>query len=169
MRIGVGLLLMTGFVLVLFWLVLRYAGGWGVPYFAFTSERGSPCTNKLTGYVCDPLTLADVRFYSDAELPPDTVVVSGSYTATHDYVLRARLEVPQASSAAALAALTDEFGGCVAHPVPMETSQLRDVCVLANGDAVTESGEPPSRLFVIGTGVRVDDGTRVIDLAIRSR
>ncbi|MDN5804623.1 MAG: hypothetical protein L0H26_08590, partial [Microlunatus sp.] len=58
MRVGVGILLMTGFVMILFGLVIRYAGSWGVPYFSFTSERGSPCTNKLTGYVCDPLTLA---------------------------------------------------------------------------------------------------------------
>ncbi len=99
MRISIGLLLMTGFVLILFGLVTRYAGGWGVPYFSFTSERGSPCTNKLTGYVCDPLTLADVQFYSDAELPDDTKVISGTYVATHDYVLQARLEVPKASAA----------------------------------------------------------------------
>ena len=51
----------------------------------------------------------------------------------------------------------------------METTQLTAVCVLANDDAVTREGEPPSRLFVIGTGVRTDDGTRVIDMTIRSR
>ena len=70
----------------------------------------------------------------------------------------------------ALAALADEFGPCVAgHPVPMETTQLTAVCVLANDDAVTREGEPPSRLFVIGTGIRTDDGTRVVDMTIRSR
>jgi hypothetical protein len=170
MRIIVGLLLMTGFVLILFGLVTRYAGGWGVPYFSFTSDRGSPCTNKLTGYVCDPLTLADVTFYSDAELPADTKVVNGTYTATHDYSLHARLEVPKASAAAAMTALADEFGPCVAgHPVPMETTQLTAICVLANDDAVVREGEPPSRLYVIGTGIRSDDGTRVIDMTIRSR
>lgn len=169
MRISIGVLLMTGFVLILFGLVTRYAGAWGVPYFSFTSDRGSPCTNKLTGYVCDPLTLADVQFYSDAELPADTKVISGTYTATHDYTLTARLEVPKTSADAAMAALADEFGPCVAgHPVPMEASQLTTVCVLANDDAVTREGEPPSRLYVIGTGIR-PDGTRVIDLTIRSR
>lgn len=170
MRISVGVLLMAGFVMILFGLVTRYAGAWGVPYFSFTSDRGSPCVNKLTGYVCDPLTLADVQFYSDAELPPDTTVINGRYTATHDYTLHARLEVPKASAVAAMAALSEEFGRCVAgHPVPMETTQLKAVCVLANDDAVTREGEPPSRLFVIGTGIRPDDGTRVIDLTIRSR
>ncbi|HEU5486938.1 MAG TPA: hypothetical protein VFU98_18695 [Microlunatus sp.] len=170
MRISIGLLLMAGFVMILFGLITRYAGGWGVPYFSFTSDRGSPCVNKLTGYVCEPLTLADVQFYSDAELPADTKVVSGAYTATHDYTLRARLEVPRASAAVALKGLTEEFGGCVpGHPVPMETTQLSAVCVLANDDAVTRQGEPPSRLYVIGTGIRADDGTRVIDLSIRSR
>ena len=170
MRISIGLLLMTGFVMILFGLVTRYAGSWGVPYFDFTSERGSPCTYKLTGYVCEPLTLADVQFYSDAELPAETKVISGTYTATHDYTLTARLEVPKASAAAALKALTEEFGGCVeGHPAPVETTQLAALCVLANDDAVTREGEPPSRLYVIGTGIRADDGTRVIDLTIRSR
>lgn len=170
MRISIGLLLMAGFVMILFGLVTRYAGGWGVPYFSFTSERGSPCVNKLTGYVCDPLTLADVQFYSDAELPADTKVISGTYTATHDYTLRARMEVPKASADAALQALVEEFGGCVSgHPAPMETTQLTSICILANDDAVTRQGEPPSRLYVIGTGVRPDDGTRVIDMTIRSR
>ena len=170
MRISIGLLLMAGFVMILFGLVTRYAGTWGVPYFDFTSERGSPCTNKLTGYVCDPLTLADVEFYSDAELPADTKVINGIYTATHDYTLHARLEVPKASAAAAMKGLAEEFGGCVTdHPVPIETTQLTAVCVLANDDAVTRQGEPPSRLFVIGTGIRTDDGTRVIDMSIRSR
>lgn len=170
LRISVGIVLMAGFVMILFGIVTRYAGAWGVPYFSFTSDRGSPCVNKLTGYVCDPLTLADVVFYSDAELPADTKVIDGTYTATHDYRLHARLEVPKASAAAAMTALAEEFGHCVAsHPVPMETTQLRGICVLANDDAVTREGEPPSRLFVIGTGVRADEGTRVIDLTIRSR
>jgi hypothetical protein len=170
LRISIGVLLMAGFVMILFGLVTRYAGGWGVPYFDFTSERGSPCTNKLTGYVCDPLTLADVQFYSDVELPVDTTVIAGTYTATHDYTLHARLEVPKASAAAAMTALTEEFGPCVAgHTVPMEPTQLTGICVLANDDAVTREGEPPSRLFVIGTGIRADDGTRVIDLTVRSR
>jgi hypothetical protein len=170
MRVSIGVLLMAGFVMILFGLVTRYAGTWGVPYFSFTSERGSPCTNKLTGYVCDPLTLADVQFYSDARLPADTTVISGTYTATHDYLLRARLEVPKRSATAALASLTEEFWGCVrGHPAPMETTQLTSLCILANDDAVTREGEPPSRLFVIGTGLRRDDGSRVIDLTIRSR
>lgn len=170
MRVSIGVLVMAGLVMILFGLVTRYAGSWGVPYFSFTSERGSPCTNKLTGYVCDPLTLADVQFYSDAELPADTRVISGTYTATHDYLLRARLEVPKASAKAALASLTEEFGGCVrGRPAPMETTQLTSLCILANDVAVTREGEPPSRLFVIGTGLRRDDGIRVIDLTIRSR
>ncbi len=48
-------------------MVTRYAGGWGVPYFSFTSERGSRCTNDFAGYTCDPVTLADVEFFGDVE------------------------------------------------------------------------------------------------------
>ena len=169
-RIGVGIVLMTGFVLIAWGILTRYAGTWGVPYFSFTSDNGSPCVNKLTGFVCDPLTLADVQYYSDAELPAGTKVIAASYTATHDYLLHARLEVPPASAAESMAALTDEFGKCVrGHPVPMQTTELTKVCVLANDDAVTRVSEPPSRLYVIGTGIRRDDGTRVIDMTIRSR
>ena len=162
---------MTAFVMILFGLITRYAGGWGVPYFSFTSDRGSPCTNKLTGYVCDPLTLADVQFYSDVELPADTKVISGTYVATHDYVLTAR-----ARGAEGVGGRRDGRAGrrvrARAWPAtrcPMATTQLTAVCVLANDDAVTREGEPPSRLYVIGTGVRTDDGTRVVDLTVRSR
>jgi hypothetical protein len=40
--------------------------------------------------------------------------------------------------------------------------------VLATDDTVRESGEPASRLYSIGTGVR-KDGTRTIALSIKSR
>ena len=160
---------MTAFVMIVFSLVTRYAGSWGVPYFDFVSDRGSTCTNTLTGYTCEPLTLADVQFYSDVELPADTAVVSGSYRATHDYQLQAVLEIPKGSSAAGLQSLQAEYGGCVAgHPSPLDGRGLGRTCVMANDDAVTRSGEPPSRLWVVGTGVR-KDGTLVVDMSVRSR
>ena len=83
-------------------LLSRYAGAWGVPYFTFTTERGSTCKNDFTGYTCTPLTLAEVEFHGEIELPDDTSVVSGSYRSTHDYQLNAVLDVPAASAAAAL-------------------------------------------------------------------
>ncbi len=169
MRIIVGVMLMTAFVLIALGVVVRYAGGWGVPFFSYTSENGSSCRNTLTGYVCEPLTLADVEFFSDADLPDNTQVVTASYTATHDYRLSASLRVPKASAGAAAKSLVAEFGGCQAdHPPPISTSGLTGYCTLANDDAVTRSGEPPSRLWVIGTGVR-KDGVRVISMTIRSR
>ena len=39
---------------------------------------------------------------------------------------------------------------------------------MATVDAITESGEPASRLYVVGTGVR-KDGSRPISMTIRSR
>ena len=80
MSIIVGVMLMAAFVMITFGLVTRYAGSWGVPFFSYTSERGSTCTNTMTGYTCDPLTLTDVEFYSDLDLPNDTRVISGNYT-----------------------------------------------------------------------------------------
>jgi hypothetical protein len=50
----------------------------------------------------------------------------------------------------------------------MSTEGMRDNCVMANADAIDESDEPSSRIYMIGTGVR-DDGTRVVGMVIKSR
>jgi len=158
------------FVTACLYVVTRYAGGWGVPYFSFTSERGSHCTNDFAGYTCEPVTLADVEFFGDVDLPEDSTIISGTYRSTHDYRLDAVLQVPGPHAAAALSGLHESFGKCQpGHPSPLNTAGLTKICVLANDDAVTREGEPPSRLFVIGTGIRSDDGTRVVDMTIRSR
>jgi hypothetical protein len=39
---------------------------------------------------------------------------------------------------------------------------------MANDDVFSESDEPSSRLYLVGTGVRTD-GTRVIAMVIKSR
>jgi hypothetical protein len=169
-RVIVGIMLMAAFVLIALSLVTQYAGSWGVPYFSFTSERGSPCKNKLTGFTCSPLTLADLEFYGDVDLPDDSVMISGRYTATHDYQLDAAVDVPARSANAALAALKDAYGDCVpGHPSPLSTTGLRQVCVVSNDDAIVDrTSEPSSRLYVVGTGVR-KDGSRPIVLTIKSR
>lgn len=169
LRVLVGTVLMAAFVAVALAVVLRYAGGWGVPYFSFTNARGSHCVNNLTGYTCSPTTLADVKYFGDIDLPEDTRVVSGTYHSTHDYQLDSVLEVPPAKSAAALKTLNQAFGGCVSnHPAPMDTQGLTRTCVMANDDSVIESGEPTSRVYTVATGIR-KDGTLVVGLAIRSR
>jgi len=169
LRILGGVALMAGFVLILLAILTRYAGAWGVPYFSFTSERGSRCTNNFTGFVCEPITLAEVEFYADLDLPDDTGVVSGMYRSTHDYQLEAVLEVPAASAAAALKSLNEAFGRCLPnHPSPLSTTGLTNICVMANLSAPTEAGEPASRLYVVGTGIR-KDGNRPIALSIKSR
>jgi hypothetical protein len=161
--------MMAGFVLIVLAILTHYAGAWGVPYFTFTSERGSTCTNDFTGYTCSPLTLAEVEFYADLDLPDDTKVVSGSYRSTHDYHLEAVLEVPAASAAAALKSLMTAFGRCRPdQPSPLNTTGLTTVCVMANQDTFTEGGEPASRLYVVGTGLR-KNGNRPIALSIKSR
>jgi hypothetical protein len=164
-----GMILMLAFVAGCLAILVRYAGGWGVPYFPFTTDRGSECVNRFAGYVCSPLNLADVEYYADLDLPGGTRVVSGTYASTHDYSLESRVEVPAKSAAAALKSLNQAYGGCVAdHPAPFDTSGLTKICVLANDDAVVDSGEPTGRLYSVGTGLK-KDGTRVIGLSIRSR
>lgn len=169
MRVIVGVMLMAAFFLITFGLVTRYAGSWGVPFFSYTSERGSTCTNTMTGFTCDPLTLADVRFYTGINLPGDTRVVTGNYTATHDYILNASLRMTAKSQAAGFKALQQEYGACrPEHPPPIPTRGLTQFCVLANDNGATRTGEPPGSLYVVGTGV-AKNGTRVVSISVRSR
>jgi hypothetical protein len=164
-----GIVLMLGSVAVTFAILTQYAGAWGVPYFSFTTDRGSKCTNDLTGYTCSPMTLADIEYFGDVDLPDDSSVVTGSYRSTHDYELEAVLEVPVTSAAQAVAGLEQAFGTCSSElPSPLSTDGMQDICVMANDDVFNESEEPSSRLYLIGTGVRTD-GTRVIGMVIRSR
>jgi hypothetical protein len=168
-RVIEGTLLMAAFVLIALAIVTQYAGGWGVPYFSFTSEHGSPCRNNLSGYTCTPLTLADLEFYGDVDLPDDTRMISGTYTATHDYRLDATAEVPPASAKAALDGLKEAYGDCQeGHPTPLDTRGLGSVCVLANDDMHARGAELSSRLYIVGTGLR-KDGRRPIVLTMRSR
>ncbi len=161
---------MAAFVLIALSIVLQYAGSWGVPYFSFTSERGSPCRNNLSGYTCSPLTLADLEFYGDVDLPDDSTMISGTYKATHDYQLDATVDVPKATAAEALSGLKEAYGECQpGRPSPLSAKIFREVCVLTNDDVVSgSSSEPSSRLYLVGTGLR-KDGTRHIVLTMKSR
>jgi hypothetical protein len=156
-------------VLVALLILARFAGAWGVPYFSTTTERGSRCVNTFTGFECESLTPADVGYFGDVELPPDTRVVSSHYRQTHDYQLDAVLEVPPGGAKAALANLHDTYGPCVkAHPSPFSERHLTSLCILANDQVTTETGTPDSRLFVVGTALRADK-TLVVNLSVRSR
>jgi hypothetical protein len=160
---------MLGSVAVALAILTQYAGAWGVPYFTFRTDRGSTCKNDLTGYTCSPMTLADVEYFGDVSLPENSAVLAGTYRATHDYQLEAMIEVPLDSADQALTSLNRAFGDCISElPSPLSMKGIRDTCVMANDDVFTESDEPSSRLYLIGTGIR-QDGTRVIGMVIKSR
>jgi hypothetical protein len=160
---------MLGSVAVAFAILTQYAGAWGVPYFSFTNARGSTCKNGLAGYTCSAMTLADVEYIGNVDLPDDSSVVAGTYHSTHDYQMEAIIEVPSASADLALTSLNQAFGDCINElPSPVSTKGMRHNCVMANADAVDAADEPSSRLYMIGTGVR-KDGTRVIGMVIKSR
>jgi len=160
---------MLGSVAVTLAILTQYAGAWGVPYFSFTTDRGSTCKNDLTGYTCSPMTLADVEYFGDVDLPDDSSVVAGTYRSTHDYQMEAVIDVPGGSAAQALISLREAFGTCISElPSPMSTEGMQDTCVMANDDIYSESDEPSSRLYLICTGVR-QDGTRIIGMVIKSR
>ena len=67
---------MLGSVAVTLAILTQYAGAWGVPYFTFRTDRGSMCKNDLTGYTCSPMTLADVEYFGDVDLPDNSSVIS---------------------------------------------------------------------------------------------
>jgi hypothetical protein len=162
-------MLMLGSVVVALAILTQYAGSWGVPYFSFTTDRGSTCKNELAGYACSSMTLADVEYIANVDLPDDSSVVAATYRSTYDYQMEAVVDVPSASATQALANLNQAFGDCIKElPSPMSTEDMRDNCVMANADAIDESDEPSSRIYMIGTGVR-DDGTRVVGMVIKSR
>jgi hypothetical protein len=156
-------------VIVALLILARFAGGWGVPYFSTTTDRGSRCVNTFTGFECSSVTLADIGYFGDVELPPDTRVVSSHYRSTHDYQLEAVLEIPPTSAAAGLKALRESYGSCDKdHPSPLSEPRLQSLCILANDQDTTESGTPDSRVYVVATALRPDK-TRVVNLSVRSR
>ena len=160
---------MLGSVAVTLAILTQYAGAWGVPYFTFQTDRGSMCKNDLTGYTCSPMTLSDVEYFADVDLPDNSSVVSGTYRSTHDYQLEAIIEVPLDSANQALISLNQTFGACISElPSPLNAKEIGKTCVMANDDVLSESEEPSSRVYLIGTGVR-KDGTRLIGMVIKSR
>ena len=169
LNIGIFCISLVLAVLVALLVLARFAGVWGVPYFATTTDRGSRCVNTFTGFECPALTLGDIGYFGDVEMPPDTRVVSSYYRSTHDYQLQAELEVPPASAADGLAALKESYGKCVKnHSSPLTEPGLKSLCILANDQDATETGTPDSRVYVIATALRADK-TRVVNLSVRSR
>ena len=85
-------MLMLGSVAVALAILTQYAGAWGVPYFTFTTDRGSTCKNGLAGYTCSAMTLADVEYIGNVDLPDDSSVVASTYRSTHDYQMEAVID-----------------------------------------------------------------------------
>lgn len=154
-----------------FLILSRYAGGWGVPYFSFTTDRGSLCTNDFTGYHCDNVSKADVVWWGDLTLPDSAAVESARYKSTHDFTLDAVVRVPKADAAHTYASLRKTFGDCIAdHPTRLDTDGLGGVCVMANdaSDSTGDSTPLADTLYEITTGVE-KDGTLVIGIHEESR
>lgn len=153
--IGIGIMIIvaaTPFVVL-----SKFAGGWGVPYFTFVTDRGTTCTNDFTGYHCDNLTRADIIWWSDAQLPQGTRLIRSHYKSTNDFSLDALVQVPAAESKQTLAALGKTFGPCRPdHPTQLTTPGLTHLCVRAN-DATEEieSSKPLSDvLYEVSSGYR---------------
>ncbi|QDP97257.1 hypothetical protein FOE78_16180 [Microlunatus elymi] len=170
-RILLGIAVMIVLVAGGFWVLSRFAGGWGVPYFSFTTDRGSLCTNDFTGYHCDNVSKADVQWWGDLDLPDSAVVHSSHYKSTHDFNLDAVVTVPKADAAKTYASLRKTFGACQSgHPTQLDTTGLAQVCVMANDASDTAGDAAPlaDTLYEITTGVQ-KDGALVIGIHEESR
>lgn len=149
----------------------RYAGDWGVPYFSFSTERGSECTNDLAGFHCDDLTLDDIRWFGDIDLPDSTTVEHSYYKATHDFELQARVEIPKADAKDTVAQLNKTFGSCLDdHPTQLDTEGLKGVCIRANDASDSTASDSPfaDTLYEITTGT-AKGGTLVVGIYQESR
>lgn len=149
----------------------RYAGGWGVPYFSFNTDRGSTCTNDLTGYHCDTVSVSDIQWWGDIKLPSETTVLSSHYKSTSDFTLDAVVAVPKKDASQTLKSTNKTFGSCQAdHPTQLDTIGLKKVCVRANDATISSdrSGPFADTLYEITTGAR-SDGSLIIGIHEESR
>ena len=139
------------------------------------------CKNDFTGYTCSPMTLADVEYFGDVDLPDNSAVVTGTYRSTHDYQMEAIIEVPLDSADQALTSLNQTFGDCISElPSPLSAKGIRKTCVMANDDVFSESEEPSSRALLDrhrrsqGRHTRHRNGDQVpltaaLDVVVRAR
>lgn len=161
----VGLVLLTA---IAFAILSQFAGGWGIPYFPFTTANGSKCTNTWTGYTCPALTRADFELYAETTLPIGTRIRSASYTVTNDVTVDAALVTNKSSVDAARKQLVEGFGGCGSGPVPDQLANATHVCRMSTDDDTATDKPPPPRLFSVVTGIMAD-GSMVTVLHIQSR
>lgn len=155
--IGIAVMLIILAIPVL--VLSRYAGEWGVPYFSFTTERGSTCTNDFVGHHCDDVTVEDLRWWGELPLPDSTTVLSSHYKATHDFTLDAVAEVAKEDRRSTARALRKRFGNCRPdQPTPLDTTGLKSVCVMANdaSDSTSSTAPMANTLYVITYGVQPD-------------
>lgn len=170
LRILTGFCVMVLVMLIALVVVATNAGRWGVPMFSFTNERGSKCRNDFLGHTCSPMTLEDISYRAEVRLAPDTKVLLGTWTQTHDFALTARLVFPAASAQTSWDTLKEKFGECRKDaPSPLASVPgLSGLCVMSNDSIRMEGGQPPARLWQISTATQAD-GSTLVHMDIKSR
>jgi len=171
LRILIGITIMIIVAAAPFVILSKFAGGWGVPYFTFVTDRGTTCTNDFTGYHCDNLTLADIEWWGDVQLPADTKRISSYYKSTNNFSLDALVEIPVAQQKKTLKSLGKTFGSCQPdHPTQLDTTGLTKICVRANDvTADIESSKPLSdTVYEVTTAYRAN-GALLVNIHEESR
>lgn len=168
-RVLIGTALMLLVVLVALGILMLNAGRWGVPYFSFTTDRGSRCTNTWTGYHCENITVADYNRWSDFALPDGTMLMKSSYTKdNNDFTIEAQLRTDAAHAEAVGLALVARYGACHSDGVrPIELVGYDQICLINSDHQRGTQTSSLSRKWVIATGV-AKDGSRLTVLSFGS-
>ncbi|MVA75631.1 hypothetical protein GC722_06265 [Auraticoccus sp. F435] len=161
--VALGALTLTG---ALLW---SQAPKWGIPYARYTNDAGSPCRTTWTGYVCSPMTVADLTERTGLVLPEGTVVERAEYVSTHDFALTARLLLPEPERRPDVGEQLEElYGPCQRdqpNPLPSDWSGR---CVRTS-DGKRVEGQPPPTTWRVATGTPPGTEQLALDLDISSR
>ena len=146
------------------------AGEWGVPYFTFTTEHDTTCTNTWIGHTCEDVTLADFEEWAKLDVPEGTTLLSATYTKRNaDFEVVAELRTDAKHAKSFGKALKEQYGGCQdAGFRPTELEGYEQVCLVNSVLARGTQDAPLTRRWMVSTGV-AEDGTRLTLLTFASR
>jgi len=169
-RVLIGIGLMLALVAGGLGILGSQAGDWGVPYFSFTTENGTTCTNTWIGHTCDDVTLADFEQWADLQVPEGTTLLSASYTKTNaDFEVVAELRTDPEHAKEFGELLKEKYGKCQdAGYRPEELADHDEVCLVNSVLARGTQDAPLTRRWLLSTGV-AKDGTRLTLLTFASR
>lgn len=146
------------------------AGQWGVPYFSFTTEHDTECTNTWIGHTCEDVTVADFEKWTDLQVPEGTTLLSATYTKRNaDFEVVAELRTDAEHAKKFGQALTKKYGKCQdAGFRPAKLEGHKSICLVNSALERGTQDAPLTRRWLLSTGI-AEDGSRLTLLTFASR